>query len=184
MERYVGTPRPITRYGTPVLHRRCAPVTVFDDTLTALVDDMFASMYAAHGVGLAANQIGVDARIFVLDCPDATNTHTVAHVINPVLHLPEQRDLVIDSEGCLSVPGQRADVSRAATATVTGVDQHGEPIRLDGTGTLARCFQHEIDHLDGLAYVDRLPVKLRKQLLAASADHPGVGAGVDQDADA
>ncbi|MBM7075432.1 peptide deformylase [Micromonospora humida] len=182
MQTSTGTPRPITRYGTPVLHRPCAEVTDFDDALAQLVADMFASMYAAHGVGLAANQIGVDARIFVVDCPDATGTHTVATVINPVLHLPEHRELVTDSEGCLSVPGQHADLARCATATVTGFDLHGQEIRLDGTGTLARCFQHEVDHLDGLAYVDRLPTKLRKQILAASAEHPGVGAGTAQDA--
>ncbi|MEV7231445.1 peptide deformylase [Polymorphospora sp. NPDC051019] len=179
METRSGTPRPITRYGDPVLHRRCAPVTEFDDALAALIDDMFASMYAAEGVGLAANQIGVDARIFVVDCPDATGVHTVAHVVNPVLHLPDQRELVLDSEGCLSVPGERADLARAATASVTGFDRHGAPIRLDGTGTLARCFQHEVDHLDGLAYVDRLPARRRKKILAASEGHPGVGAGVD-----
>lgn len=72
MQPSTGTPRPITRYGTPVLHRRCAEVSVVDDALAQLVADMFASMYAAHGVGLAANQIGIDARIFVVDCPDAT----------------------------------------------------------------------------------------------------------------
>ncbi|MEU1884905.1 peptide deformylase [Micromonospora sp. WMMD987] len=182
MQTSTGTPRPITRYGTPVLHRRCAEVTDFDDALAQLVADMFASMYAAHGVGLAANQIGVDARVFVVDCPDATGAHTVATVINPVLHLPEHRELVTDSEGCLSVPGQHADLARCATATVTGFDLHGREIRLDGTGTLARCFQHEVDHLDGLAYVDRLPTRLRKQILAASAEHPGVGAGTAQDA--
>ncbi|MFI7155958.1 peptide deformylase [Micromonospora chalcea] len=181
MQTPTGTPRPITRYGTPVLHRRCAEVTVFDDALTQLVADMFASMYAAHGVGLAANQIGVDARIFVLDCPDATGAHTVAHVINPVLHLPEQRDLATDSEGCLSVPGQYAEVTRPATATVIGVDLHGQPVRIAGTGTLARCLQHEVDHLDGLAYVDRLPARTRKRLLAAAAEHPGVGVGTGQD---
>ncbi|MDG4817059.1 peptide deformylase [Micromonospora sp. WMMD956] len=180
MQTPTGTPRPITRYGTPVLHHRCAEVTVFDDALAHLVADMFASMYTAHGVGLAANQIGVDARIFVLDCPDATGAHTVAHVINPVLQLPDQRNLVTDSEGCLSVPGQYAEVTRPATATVTGVDLHGRPVRIDGTGTLARCLQHEVDHLDGLAYVDRLPAKLRKQLLAAAAEHPGVGVGTGQ----
>ncbi|MDG4795666.1 peptide deformylase [Micromonospora sp. WMMD1082] len=179
MQTSPGTPRPITRYGTPVLHRRCTEVTDFDDALAQLVADMFASMYAAHGVGLAANQIGVDARIFVVDCPDATGAHTVATVVNPILHLPEHRDLVTDSEGCLSVPGQRAELARCATATVTGFDVHGHQIRLDGTGTLARCFQHEVDHLDGLAYVDRLPTKLRKQLLAASAEHPGTGIAQD-----
>ncbi|QOC95295.1 peptide deformylase [Micromonospora craniellae] len=181
MQTSTGTPRPITRYGMPVLHRRCAEVTDFDDALARLVADMYASMYAAHGVGLAANQIGVDARIFVVDCPDATGAHTVATVVNPVLHLPEQRELVTDAEGCLSVPGQHAELARCATATVTGFDVNGQEIQLDGTGTLARCFQHEVDHLDGLAYVDRLPTKLRKRILAASAEHPGVGAGTGQD---
>ncbi|GIJ11206.1 peptide deformylase [Micromonospora andamanensis] len=181
MQTSTGTPRPITRYGTPVLHRRCAEVTDFDDALAQLVADMFASMYAAHGVGLAANQIGVDARIFVVDCPDATGAHTVATVVNPVLHLPEHRDLVTDTEGCLSVPGQHAELARCATAAVTGFDMHGQEVRLDGTGTLARCFQHEVDHLDGLAYVDRLPSKLRKRILTTSAEHTGVGVGTGQD---
>jgi peptide deformylase len=170
-----GTPRPITRYGNPVLHRRCAEVTVFDEGLEQLIADMFASMAAAEGVGLAANQIGVDARVFVVDCPDATGTNVVAHVVNPVLHLPEGRGLEVDDEGCLSVPGVRAEIGRPATSYVTGVDMHGDPVRIDGTGLLARCLQHETDHLDGLLYVDRLPVKQRKKLLAKSADSPGVG---------
>lgn len=158
-----------------MLHRRCAEVTVFDDALQQLVADMFASMAAAEGVGLAANQIGVDARVFVVDCPDATGSNVVAHVVNPVLHLPEGRELEIDSEGCLSVPGVRADVGRLTTASVTGVDMYGETIKLDGTGLLARCLQHETDHLDGLLYVDRLPGKQRKRMLAESAEAPGVG---------
>jgi peptide deformylase len=174
----VGQARPITRYGDPALHRRCAVVTVFDDDLRRLVADMFASMQAAHGVGLAANQIGVDARIFVVDCPDATDTRVVAHVINPILHLPPGRALEDDIEGCLSVPGPYAELPRPATATVTGVDLDGNPVRIEGTGMLARCLQHETDHLEGLLYVDRLPAKQRKKLLAESAEHPGVGAGV------
>ena len=175
MQTRAGTPRPITRYGNPVLHRRCADVTVFDEELRQLVADMFASMAAAEGVGLAANQIGVDARVFVVDCPDATDTNVVAHVVNPVLHLPDGRDLEVDSEGCLSVPGVRADVGRPTTAYVTGVDMAGEPVRIDGTGLLARCLQHESDHLEGLLYVDRLPTKKRKRLLSESAEAPGVG---------
>ncbi|GAA2487338.1 peptide deformylase [Winogradskya humida] len=175
MQTRAGTPRPITRYGNPVLHRRCAEVTVFDDALEQLIADMFASMAAAEGVGLAANQIGVDARVFVVDCPDETETHVVAHVVNPVLHLPDDRGLEVDSEGCLSVPGVRADVGRPVTSYVTGVDMHGEPVRIDGTGLLARCLQHETDHLDGLLYVDRLPVKQRKKLLSRSAEAPAVG---------
>ncbi|PRY19450.1 peptide deformylase [Pseudosporangium ferrugineum] len=170
-----GNPRPITRYGNPVLHRRCAEVTVFDDDLERLIADMFASMAAADGVGLAANQIGVDARIFVVDCPDATGTRIVAHVVNPVLHLPEDRGLDVDNEGCLSVPGVRADVGRPATSYVTGVDMHNNPVRIDGTGLLARCLQHETDHLDGMLYVDRLPAKQRKKLLKESAEAPPVG---------
>lgn len=150
-------------------------MAVFDEELQQLVADMFASMAAAEGVGLAANQIGVDARVFVVDCPDATDTHVVAHVVNPVLHLPDGRELDVDSEGCLSVPGVRADVGRPATASVTGVDMFGKPVRIDGTGLLARCLQHESDHLDGLLYVDRLPAKQRKRLLSDSAEAPGVG---------
>ncbi|MEV4709058.1 peptide deformylase [Actinoplanes sp. NPDC049316] len=175
MQTRAGTPRPITRYGNPVLHRRCADVTEFDEALQQLIADMFASMAAADGVGLAANQIGVDARVFVVDCPDDTGTNVVAHVVNPVLHLPIDRGLDVDSEGCLSVPGVRADIGRPATAHVTGVDMHGEPVRIDGTGLLARCLQHETDHLDGLLYVDKLPAKQRKKLLAQSAEAPGVG---------
>jgi peptide deformylase len=167
-----GTAHPITYYGTDVLHRPCAPVTTFDDDLRRLVDDMFASMHAANGVGLAANQIGVDARIFVYDCPDDTNRRQVGHVINPVLTLPPApRDLVEGPEGCLSIPGQHADVGRPGRATVTGVDVDGRPVTVEGTGELARCLQHEVDHLDGLLYVDRLPAKQRKRLLKA-ADLP------------
>jgi peptide deformylase len=150
-------------------------VTVFDEELQQLVADMFASMAAADGVGLAANQIGVDARVFVVDCPDETETNVVAHVVNPVLHLPDTRALEDDSEGCLSVPGVRADVGRPTTAFVTGVDMQGKPVRIDGTGLLARCLQHESDHLDGMLYVDRLPTKTRKRLLSESAEAPSVG---------
>jgi peptide deformylase len=164
-----GTARAITYYGEAVLHQPCAPVTAFDDELRALVADMFASMAAANGVGLAANQIGVDARVFVVDCPDASGEHVVAHIVNPVLHLPAApRELIVDDEGCLSVPGQYAEVGRAKTAYVTGFDVDGNEIRIDGTGLLARCLQHEADHLDGTLYVDRLPTRARKKILAAA----------------
>jgi peptide deformylase len=126
-------------------------------------------MAAANGVGLAANQIGVDARVFVVDCPDASGEHVVAHIVNPVLHLPAApRELIVDDEGCLSVPGQYAEVGRAKTAYVTGFDVDGNEIRIDGTGLLARCLQHEADHLDGTLYVDRLPTRARKKILAAA----------------
>ncbi|MDT5023804.1 MAG: peptide deformylase [Micromonosporaceae bacterium] len=165
---YVGVARPITRYGDPVLHRPCAAVTVFDDDLAHLVEDMFASMYAADGVGLAANQIGVSARVFVYDCTDeSTGERQVGHVVNPVLRAPKgRRHLEVDAEGCLSVPGEYADLGRADIATVTGVDIHGAPVRVAGTGLLARCLQHEVDHLDGLVYVDRLSTRKRTAILA------------------
>jgi peptide deformylase len=138
---------------------------VFDDELGRLVVDMFATMYAAEGVGLAANQIGVDARVFVVDCPDASGRHTVAHVVNPVLEEPTDRELVTEPEGCLSVPGAYGDLARLATVAVQGVDRHGDPVRLVGTGLLARCFQHEVDHLDGIVYVDRLSRRERSRRL-------------------
>ena len=162
-----GTARPIVRYGEPVLHRACAPVERYDDALVELVEDMFASMYAANGVGLAANQIGVDARVFVLDCEDADGERTVAAIVNPVLILPPPpRELMVGEEGCLSVPGAFTDTPRSATAVVEGFDPAGNPIRIEGTGTLSRCLQHECDHLDGTVYVDRLPAKTRKRMLA------------------
>ncbi|MEV6347137.1 peptide deformylase [Actinoplanes sp. NPDC051851] len=161
-----GTVRPITYYGESVLHRRCADVTVFDQTLADLIDDMFASMYAAQGVGLAANQIGVDAQVFVYDCPDADGIRQVGHLVNPVLEAPSAFAGVDDGdEGCLSVPGPRASVPRASLATAGGVDRDGKPITVTGTGYFARCLQHETDHLNGLLYVDRLPEKQRDVLL-------------------
>lgn len=170
----VGVVHPITTYGTPVLHRRCTPVTAFDDDLVQLVADMFASMAAADGVGLAANQIGVDARVFVVDCPDEdgeeTGEHVVGHVVNPVLELPtgRRRKLDLDGEGCLSVPGEYSDLARPDTCRVTGFDVHGEPVSFTGTGLLARCLQHETDHLEGVVYVDRLAAGERAQILAAA----------------
>lgn len=163
-----GTARPITRVGTPVLHAPCAPVTSYDADLAQLVADMFASMAAADGVGLAANQIGVGLRVFVVDCPDGSGENVVAHVVNPQLELPPPDERVLDDaeEGCLSLPGAWAPLARADSAVVTGTDVTGAPVRIEGTGLLARCLQHECDHLDGVVYVDRLPVKRRKQLLA------------------
>ncbi|MFI7640059.1 peptide deformylase [Nonomuraea sp. NPDC049400] len=165
----MGEVRPIVHVGDPVLHNPCEPVTRFDGELKALVDDMFASMYAADGVGLAANQIGVPLRVFIYDCPDADGQHHKGVVVNPTLELPEvgERRLDPGDEGCLSVPGQYAPLPRADHATVHGFDADGEPVSVTGTGLLARCLQHETDHLDGHLYIDRLPAKRRKQVLAA-----------------
>jgi peptide deformylase len=171
--RYDGVARPIVTYGSdPVLHGPCAAVTVFD-----LVLDMFASMSAADGVGLAANQIGVDARVFVIDCPDADGEDVVGYVVNPVLTLPDPREgepaVELTEEGCLSVPGPYAELERAFRARVDGVDVHGDPVTIEATGMAARCLQHEVDHLEGVVYVDRLDVALRERLLAEAAGPEG-----------
>lgn len=167
-----GVVHPVVRDGDPVLHRPCAPVTVFDDALRQLEADMVASMYAADGVGLAANQIGVDARIFVMDCPDARGHRVVATVVNPVLKLPLLARRVTEDEGCLSVPGETAPVERAATAVVTGVDVFGDPVRVSTDGVAAVCLQHETDHLDGTLYVDRVDAATRAAVLTAAGLAP------------
>lgn len=161
-----GNPRPITLYGDPVLHRPCDPVPADYPELKGLVADMFASMYAADGVGLAANQIGVGLRIFVVDCPAEDEKDVVAVVVNPVLHLPADRELHEATEGCLSVPGPHSVLVRCWEARVTGTGLSGEPVEIVGTGLLARCLQHECDHLDGTLFVDRLKRRDRKAALA------------------
>ena len=168
MDMSAGTARPVTRYGEAVLHRPCARVESFGAGLEALVGDMFASMYAARGVGLAANQVGVGLRVFVYDCPDDSGENQVGHVVNPVLARSAFARPVAGPEGCLSVPGQQAEVTRASVATVTGTDVHGSPVTVTGTGLLARCFQHETDHLRGIVYVDLLPEEERAAVLGAA----------------
>ena len=164
-----GTVRPITRWGTPVMHRAQEPVTSYDEELRGLVADMVATMYAADGVGLAACQIGVDRAVFVFDCPDETGERTVGVVCNPVLTLPEGRERVLDvaEEGCLSFPGAFVDCARPDTAHVTGTGLDGEPVEFRGTGLLARCLQHETDHTGGTVFGDRVPTKARKKLQKA-----------------
>jgi peptide deformylase len=161
-----GTPRPITRWGTPVMHRAQQRVTAYDDALRKLVADMAETMYAADGVGLAACQIGEDRAVFVFDCPDSSGEHTVGVVCNPVLVLPEGRDrrLDEDDEGCLSLPGAFVPCARPDFATVTGTGLDGEPVTFSGDGLLARCLQHETDHTLGTVFGDRLPTKARKKL--------------------
>lgn len=167
-----GTARPITVVGNPVLHRECADVTDFGDELAGLVDDMFASQHAAEGVGLAANQIGVDLKVFVYDCPDDDGTRHVGVVCNPVLdELPAERRVLDDSnEGCLSVPGAYASLARPDYAVVRGQDTEGKPIVVRGTGYFARCLQHETDHLYGRLYIDRLSKRERKDALKQMAE--------------
>jgi peptide deformylase len=161
-----GTVRPMTRWGTPVMHRPQAQVTSYDDALRELVADMVATMYAADGVGLAACQIGVDQAVFVFDCPDESGRRTAGVVCNPVLTLPEGKDRQLDEddEGCLSFPGAFVECARPDFASVTGTGVDGEPVSYSGDGMLARCLQHETDHTLGTVFGDRLSTKLRKKL--------------------
>lgn len=161
-----GKVRPMTRWGTPVMHRPQQPVTAYDAELRSLVADMVATMYAADGVGLAACQIGVDRAVFVFDCPDDSGERTVGVVCNPELVLPEGRDRRLEEseEGCLSFPGAFVECARPDFATVSGTGLDGEPVTFSGDGLLARCLQHETDHTRGTVFGDRLPTKLRKKL--------------------
>lgn len=167
-----GTARPITVVGNPVLHKECKNVTEFDEGLAQLIDDMFASQRAAEGVGLAANQIGVDLKVFVYDCPDDDGVRHVGVVCNPVLdELPAAERVLDDSnEGCLSVPTAYAELARPDVAVVRGQDPQGRPIAVRGTGYFARCLQHETDHLYGYLYIDRLSKRERKEALKQMAE--------------
>ncbi len=149
--RLPGRCPPITLYGNPVLRTRAAPVTTFGRDLASLVDDLFATMDAIEtGVGLAANQIGRLERVFVFDCGD----DETGYVVNPVVERIGD-DVQDGSEGCLSVPGISVPTVRAARARVHGQDVNGDAVAYEGEGLAARCFQHEVDHLDGMLYVDR-----------------------------
>jgi peptide deformylase len=161
-----GTVRPVVRWGTPVMHRRQAEVTAYDDDLRALAADLVATMYAADGVGLAACQIGADLRMFVFDCHDTSGDRTVGVVCNPEIEVPEGRDRALDEEdeGCLSLPGGYVPLARPDVATVHGSGLDGAPVRFDGEGLLARCLQHETDHTFGTVFGDRLSTRLRKKL--------------------
>jgi peptide deformylase len=151
---------PIRIVGDPVLHQATRPVHEFDDELRSLVKDMFETMAAAQGVGLAANQIGVDLRLFVYDCPDDDGLQHRGVVVNPELEVSEipegMPDPEDDWEGCLSVPGEAFPTGRASWAKVIGSDMDGKPLEIEGTGYFARCLQHETDHLDGYLYLSRL----------------------------
>ncbi len=167
-----GTVRPITRWGTPVLHRPTRPVTEFDEELLDLVRDMFATMSAAEGVGLAANQIGVDLAVFVYDCPDDDHVRHSGVFCNPTVTLPEGKDRVLDAadEGCLSLPGAYQELSRPDHAVCRGQDETGADVEVSGTGLLARCLQHETDHVNGTVFGDRLPGRARKKLYSLHED--------------
>jgi len=142
-------------FGDPVLHAPCRSVTREDEPLEELVEDLFATMYAARGVGLAANQVGVPLRVFVFDCPDDEDRHRRGHMINPRL-VESGGPTVRGPEGCLSLPGFEAGTPRADRVVVAGEDLRGRPVRLTAEGFWARCLQHECDHLDGRVCTDLL----------------------------
>ena len=157
---------PILITGEPVLHSAALPVTEFTEDLKKLVDDMFETMEAAPGVGLAGPQVGAALRLFVYHWVDDDNRLWRGVAINPELWLSSpflgEADEDEDSEGCLSVPGERFPLLRAERAILRAVDLNQKPFEIVADGWLARIFQHEFDHLDGVLYVDRLEHTWRK----------------------
>lgn len=146
--------RPILRYGDASLHHPARPVDAFTPEVDRLIEDMVETMYAAPGIGLAAPQVGVPLRVFVVDLSIGRSPADLIVMVNPEF---VQRDGVqLEEEGCLSAPGFNATVVRPARAIVRGMDRSGEPHEIEGTALLARAFQHEMDHLDGVVFIDRL----------------------------
>lgn len=158
--------RPIRIYGDPVLREKAKPVVDFDDSLRALVADLYETMKAYNGVGLAAPQVGVSQRVFVVDVPVDESRRERFAVVNPTLDRRSGREA--GEEGCLSMPGIVEDVDRATEVRLRGFDEHGQPFERVVNDYVARAIQHETDHLDGVLFTDRLsPLKrqfLRKQL--------------------
>jgi peptide deformylase len=154
--------RPIVKYGTPVLHAAAPPVPAIDASIRTLVQDMVETMYAAPGIGLAAPQIGVPLRVIVIDLSVGEDPTQLIKLVNPefVERSGEQRH----DEGCLSVPGYGGSPVRPARVTVKGLDLDGQERVYTATELLARAFCHEIDHIDGLLFVDRL-TPLKRDLL-------------------
>ena len=146
--------RPILRYGEKPLHTPAADVVSFDDGFQQLVTDMIETMYAAPGIGLAATQVGVPLRVFVIDLSLGRSSGELIVMANPRFVTREGTQL--EEEGCLSAPGFNATVVRPQRAVVTGLDRNGVEQTIEGKDLLARAFQHEIDHLDGVVFIDRL----------------------------
>ncbi len=167
-----GRRRRLLPAGEELLARPTRPVEDLDDpSLRLLVDDLFATMAVCEGVGVAANQIGDERRVFVYDCVDARGVRHVGHLINPVLEpVGGPARVEVEEEGCLSVPGPVAEVSRAAAVVVQGLTLAGRTVEFEARGRLARCIQHECDHLDGTLYVDRLSARARRRALKRMAE--------------
>jgi peptide deformylase len=144
----------IRKYPNEVLKKKALPVENIDKDLQRLVDNMIETMYAAPGIGLAAPQVGVSKRLVVIDVSTKEEKHPLIVLINPEI---TEADSFIDSEeGCLSVPGYTSTIKRAGRVVVKGLDRNGKSVQIEGTGLFARALQHEIDHLDGVLFVDRM----------------------------
>jgi peptide deformylase len=153
------TVTPIRLLGDPVLRSPADPVVDFDKELRRLVADLIDTMRDEGGAGLAAPQLGVGLRVFSFEVDDV-----VGHLVNPVLHFPDEEEQD-GPEGCLSIPGIHMDTKRRLNVVAKGFDMHGEPVQLVGSGLMARCVQHETDHLDGVLFLDRLDAARRKEAM-------------------
>jgi peptide deformylase len=155
--------RPILKYGDRVLHEPTANVAALTPDIQRIIDDMIDTMYAAPGVGLAAPQLGIPLRILVTDISAGRDPAGLLIVVNP--EFVEREGLQTEDEGCLSLPGFNATVARPMRVVVAGLDREGNQVRHEATGLRARAFQHEIDHLDGKLFVDRLRGVKRELIL-------------------
>ena len=162
--------QPIRLFGDPVLRTPAIEVVDFDRELRRLVTDLADTMLDEGGAGLAAPQIGVGLRVFVYRCDGFSG-----HLVNPTFDVVGD-ETQYGEEGCLSIPGLTWDCRRAMTVIARGRDMHGEPIEIEGSEMLARCIQHETDHLDGVLFVDRLDAQVRKQAMREIRESPWFGA--------
>ena len=165
--------KPIRLFGDPVLRMTAQPVTTFDKELRTLVKDLADTMEDAPGAGLAAPQLGVSLRVFTYHVEGESG-----HLINPVLDLSEEEQ--DGPEGCLSLPGLQFDTKRAYGVVAKGFNMYGDPVTIEGTARLARCVQHETDHLDGIIFIDRLDTEQRKAALRAIREADWEGAARPQ----
>ncbi|MGA8116127.1 MAG: peptide deformylase [Actinocatenispora sp.] len=163
-----GLVRALRLFGDPVLRTACDPVTSFDAELRRLVRDLSSTLSDERGAGLAAPQIGVAARVFVFDVP-GPDGRVSGHLVNPGLDFPDDEEQD-GPEGCLSIPGLYYDTRRRQNVVAKGFNAYGDPVQVVGTGLMARCLQHETDHLDGVLFIDRLDDQTRRVAMRAVRD--------------